>query len=199
MGEESTNRWTYLVSPYKDDPAKYFYISQIKPVEGTGQVEIVIAKQMHWYSGEINGPSEDIRKTSVKNLPSLEKYDYVPKPTDISTRNIPNILQQVIEVPDVGGILGAMPPIENVPVINIIPLGDPFRDNPHNLSYETSSEDPNTGGQDPEDPDSNDEELTEPNETSCDESNEEMEVDSGQCEGIPYFGKKIRVHFWKQT
>jgi len=196
-GKESTDRWTYLVSPYKDDPAKYFYISQIKPIEGTGQVEIVIAQQNRWYSGEINGPSEDIRKTSAKNLPPLEKYEYVPKPTDIPTRNIPDILQPVIEVPDVGGIPSAMPSIENVPII--IPLDDPFRDNPHNLSYETPSEDPTTGGQDPEDPDSDGEEPTEPNETSCDESNEEMEVDSDQCEGIPYFGKKLEYIFGNAT
>lgn len=188
----NSDRLNFLNSPYANDPAIDYQIIAYNPLKR----QYTYFRQYRDWQGKVQSG------TNTSSIPagvsiSLDKYDYVPKTTDIPTRNIPDILQPVIEAPDVGGILSAMPSIENVPII--IPLDDPFRDNPHNLTYEIPSEDPNTGGEDPEDPDSDSEEPTEPNETSCDESNEEMEVDSGQCEGIPYFGKKLEYIFGNAT
>ncbi|AVK84465.1 hypothetical protein C3943_13235 [Lysinibacillus sp. B2A1] len=46
-------------------------------------------------------------------------------------------------------------------------------------------------------PDDN-EKPTEPNEKSCNES-DDMEVNSGQCEGVPYFGSKLEFIFGNAT
>ncbi|WP_202974239.1 hypothetical protein, partial [Lysinibacillus tabacifolii] len=42
------------------------------------------------------------------------------------------------------------------------------------------------------------EKPTEPSNPSCNES-DDMEVDSGQCEGVPYFGSKLEFIFGNAT
>ncbi|MFE3573962.1 hypothetical protein [Lysinibacillus sp. NPDC059133] len=189
----SSDRLTFLNSTYKDDPALYFHITKVEDYSSK-DVKIFYEEQYRSWQGEPFIQKNDFLWDKTK-IPPLEKYDFVPKPTDVPARNIPEPLTTVVEVPDVGKIPGVMPSAEPVPII--VPLGDPFADNPHNPPYEI----PGKGPGENLDPgkDTDPEEDPDDKERDCNEPNEEMKVDSGVCEGIPYFGKKLEYIFGNAT
>lgn len=115
------------------------------------------------------------------------------------TRNIPEPLTRVLEVPDVGKIPGAMPSAKPVPII--VPLGDPFADNPHNLPYDIPGKNPEPEKDpDPEkEPDEKEPNDKEPTEPDCSEPDEEMKLNSDVCVGIPYYGQKLEYIFGNAT
>jgi len=139
-------------------------------------------------------------------------YQFRPTPGDRpAIAPNPYVEPLITPKPDIGSVPAIMPSPEPVPVV--IPIGDPFGDNPHVEPYKPSGvdadpetnpgkepgTDPGTGGQEPKDPDSEGEEPTEANEQSCEESDEEMEIDSDPCEGVPYFGSKLEFIFGNAT
>lgn len=185
----------------KIDPDPALNMQIYKITEGSTYYEISYkTTRSSSYSGKVLTTDSnkrvskvDVNKYFQSQTPRI--YESVPKIIEVPRIDpdpeLEQLLQPEVDLSQIGTIVPQWVPSEI-----IVPLDDSVWEGELNPRHDPE---PIPGTDSGIEIDPNSPEPTEPNNPNCNESDENMEVNSGQCEGIPYFGLKLEFIFGNAT